>query len=86
MKKYWNKRGKEYAVLECTSQSYKKRENKELFITSANHYNTTEVPEEKNFVFEKSIKRQNRVEKLMQSKEFNDQPGDLIDILSDELV
>jgi hypothetical protein len=74
----------EFAVYECKSRSFIKRENKNTYIAGANHYCNTTTPSD--IDFSTSEARQSATEKLLSRGEFNNIPDDFIGILSNPEV
>ncbi|TDP88950.1 acyl-CoA:6-aminopenicillanic acid acyl transferase [Halanaerobium saccharolyticum] len=74
------------AVFECSSKNYKERKIECSYLAGANHYAAAEVPADFNFNFDNSIKRQNRVEKLLLEQKDSISTRNMIDILADSKV
>lgn len=74
------------AVFECSSKNYKERKIEASYLAGANNYSAAKVPADFNFDFDNSIKRQNRVEKLLLEQKDRISIKNMIDILADSEV
>lgn len=72
----------EFAVYECNSRSYLKREVSGNFIAGANHHCCTAIPGNIRFNSKNSMSRQETMEFLLSECKFNNLPDDFVRILS----